>query len=57
MPYASKAQLEKFYTDPHLRKHADKMLTETPGRITDLPQRVRPRPPSKGGASRGKANR
>jgi hypothetical protein len=50
--FSSKAQMQKFYADPQLREHADKMLAETPGRLSDLPDRVK-RPPPKGGKRRG----
>lgn len=57
MPFKSKAQMRKFYADPQLRRHADKMLADTPGRLAELPERKRPpaarMQPQKRGRKRG----
>jgi hypothetical protein len=42
--YKSRAQIEKFYSDPRLRRYADEWLKTTPGKLADLPERVKPPP-------------
>lgn len=54
MPFKSKAQLRKFYSDPKLRPFADEFLKATSGRLSDLPERARPPNKPKGGQRRGK---
>jgi hypothetical protein len=43
MPFKSKAQMRKFYSDPKLRKYADEFAASTPD-VKALPERKKPMP-------------
>ena len=51
MPFKSKAQARKFYSDPKLRKYADEWAAETPN-IKSLPERKKPMAKKKRGAKK-----